>query len=619
MAIQYDKIKLIIWDLDDTFWDGTLSEGPITPIAENQELIKTLIDRGIVNMVCSKNDAVPAEAKLTELGVADFFVFNSINWLPKGQRIADRINEMGLRPVNCLFIDDNIQNLEEAKFCAEGIMTALPSEIEGIKEYFKSKPVSDIAHKRLKQYKVLETKAKAAAEFRDNTEFLFSSNIRVDIIYDCTPELDRLAELVLRTNQLNFTKRRDTKEEVEALINDPDCKTGYIKVRDNFGDYGITGFFAIKGGKCIHFLFSCRTIGQGVEQYVYATLGWPKLETIQPVIGNVDQSDAPKWINQKSGLIEDCKKNDSVKILFKGACDLGQMAMYLDSDKIIEEFTYIGKDRHNHIEFHNHSVNYLQFPFLDAVQRAQLLKLPFADAEMFNTQLYSQDVALVVVSTMIEPNLGIYRRKKDGFEIAVLESRYPLTDSTNWQKYINHEIFDADNSFTEDFLKQFSRDFEFVGTLSPEQILANAKTLIKKVNPKTKICFILGPELEFKKETKEAYRGRHIQYAAINKLFREYAANDPKMLLLDTNEFVKEQSDFTDNINHWQRKVYYGMAGKVNKYIAQITGTKTNRKSLLFLAFTDIKYRLVRAGFLDTYLWKVMRQLRSITHRKTNE
>lgn len=83
------------------------------------------------------------------------------------------------------------------------------------------------------------------------------------------------------------------------------------------------------------------------------------------------------------------------------------------------------------------------------------------------------------------------------------------------------------------------------------------------------------------------------------------------MLLLDTNDFVKSQNDFTDNINHWQRKVYYGMASRLNEYITQITGCKVSQKSRLFLAFTDVKYRLVRAGFLETALWKAIRRLRN--------
>ena len=101
MSIDFTNIKLIIWDLDDTFWKGTLSEGPVIPIPENNVLIKSLTDHGIVNSICSKNDWQPTVDKLQELAVNDFFVFKSIDWTPKGPRISQLIKDMGLRPVNC--------------------------------------------------------------------------------------------------------------------------------------------------------------------------------------------------------------------------------------------------------------------------------------------------------------------------------------------------------------------------------------------------------------------------------------------------------------------------------------------------------------------------------------
>ena len=160
-ASELSKIKLVIWDLDDTFWQGTLSEGEITPIEENIELVKALTDRGIVNSICSKNDAAPAEDKLKELNVADFFVFKSINWEPKGQRISNLIKEMGLRPVNCLFIDDNVVNLNEAKFYEPQLMTMEPEKIEYLQNFVAESVATDSTHKRLKNYKVLEEKQQA--------------------------------------------------------------------------------------------------------------------------------------------------------------------------------------------------------------------------------------------------------------------------------------------------------------------------------------------------------------------------------------------------------------------------------------------------------------------------
>ena len=51
-----EPIKLVIWDLDETFWKGTLSEGQIYPIKKNIEIIETLTKRGIINSIVSKND-----------------------------------------------------------------------------------------------------------------------------------------------------------------------------------------------------------------------------------------------------------------------------------------------------------------------------------------------------------------------------------------------------------------------------------------------------------------------------------------------------------------------------------------------------------------------------------
>ena len=80
------KVKLIIWDLDETFWKGTLSDNgkdsTVIPIEEHKQLVKLLSYRGIINTICSKNDAQCAETELKRQKIADFFVFNSINWAP---------------------------------------------------------------------------------------------------------------------------------------------------------------------------------------------------------------------------------------------------------------------------------------------------------------------------------------------------------------------------------------------------------------------------------------------------------------------------------------------------------------------------------------------------------
>ena len=277
----------MVWDLDDTFWEGTLSEGEIKPINDNISLVKILTDRGVVNSICSKNDYSEVAIKLNELGVLDYFVFCSIDWTPKGQRLQSLINRMGLRPENTLFIDDNLSNLGETQHYCNNIMVSDPSIISSMSAYFSHLPETDNKHSRLMRYKVLEEKDKTRQQYADNESFLYSTNTQVEICKDCIDQIERIEELILRTNQLNFTKKRISKGELIQLVNDNSVQSAYVKVKDKFGDYGIVGFYALRGDELIHYLFSCRTIGQGVEQYVYSTLGCPKITVKEPVISEL--------------------------------------------------------------------------------------------------------------------------------------------------------------------------------------------------------------------------------------------------------------------------------------------------------------------------------------------
>ncbi len=202
---QFDKIKLVIWDLDETFWKGTFSEGNVEIPDQNRSLIALLTDIGIVNSICSKNDEMQVMDYLKGQGLEEYFVFPSINWQPKGARIKQLISDMQLRPANVLFSDDNPSNLGEASFSCPEIMTGTPALIPQLLANAEKAERKDPKHKRLQQYRILEEKHQARSEFRSNEEFLYKSNIRVEISTDCATNLDRIHDLILRSNQLNFT------------------------------------------------------------------------------------------------------------------------------------------------------------------------------------------------------------------------------------------------------------------------------------------------------------------------------------------------------------------------------------------------------------------------------
>lgn len=602
--IDTSKIKLVIWDLDDTFWKGTLSEGPIESISSNIQLVKDLTDRGIVNTICSKNDYEPTVNKLQELGIDDFFVFKSIDWTPKGQRISQLIKDMGLRPVNCLFLDDNVVNLNEAKFYSKELMIGEPSDISHLLDFCSSTDATDIKHKRLNQYKVLEEKQKAKAEAGDNLQFLYASNTTVEIHKDCKKVSDRLFELINRTNQLNFTKNRCSREEFDATLDDNDVNNGYVTVKDNFGDYGIVGFFSVKNNKCIHFLFSCRTIGQGVEQWVYSTLGCPELNIVGEVVNKVENIEAPAWINQEKN--EDSRPDSiektNLKLVFKGACDLSIMSSFLNSNNIIEEFTYIS-DKKIGIEHHNHSVNYLSLPFLTKEEQDVLLsECIFNDEGIFKTHMYDDDVAIVFLSTQIEPNLGIYKKKGSELRFAYSEYTSPMTDKGSWDEYVNDRLYNVDFSY--DWLEWFSSNYDFIGRLTPQDVADNVKLTLQKVGPKTKVCLILGSETPYLANTQKAYKDRHIFYKEVNHLLLKMAEVEPRLLLINVNDYIRSQNDFTNNINHFKRDIYYKMAQKANEYIYN-----TTNRSVVQSAF-QYEFNTILKSVKD----KFIQNLRKIYH-----
>ncbi len=575
--MDYSAIKLIIWDLDETFWNGVLSDENIEIIDSNIELVKKCIDAGVMCSICSKNDENKAIAKLKEIGIYSLFVFCSINWTAKGVRVSEIIKEIQLRPENVLFIDDNALNRNEVLSCSPGIHVADVDVLDDLQQYFNEVEKKDIEHKRLKQYKVLENKKAFKASLGSNEEFLIKSNIRVDIKKDCLEHIQRIHELILRSNQLNFTKVRSSEEELLDLLRDSDNQCGYVEVKDNFGDYGIVGFYAIKANKLLHYVFSCRTLGMGIEQYVYQQIGKPLLNVIGEVVSDVT---TPKvtWITQVTENSQGHKdKLNNGIIISKGPCDMSQLFAYIhESSNIITEFTYVS-NQGVLMEARNHTTQILNCLKLSSSDKHRLCNiLPFCDDLFFKTRLFDDDISFAIISVFSEANLGVYREKSTGIMIPFGEYVNDLTDEANWDDIINQRCFTANYNFKNDELKFIKENFEFIGRLSPEQTVKNCEDILSHLSTNTVLILNLGSETPFYNNTQKAYEDRHECNAKLNKLLRNWALCEPRLKLLDVNNFIDGQASFTNNINHFQRNIYYKMAKKVVEIIEETGGQIRN-------------------------------------------
>lgn len=151
-----EPVRLVIWDLDETFWKGTLSEGGIELVPRHGELIRTLARRGIISSICSRNDHDAVAQILSDAGIWDYMVMPSVNWEAKGPRLQSLMESFQLRPASALFIDDNHLNREEARHFLPDLQVSDPSIVPVIAtlSQFAGKDDPDLT--RLRQYKLLE-------------------------------------------------------------------------------------------------------------------------------------------------------------------------------------------------------------------------------------------------------------------------------------------------------------------------------------------------------------------------------------------------------------------------------------------------------------------------------
>ncbi|MCX8044612.1 MAG: HAD-IIIC family phosphatase [Desulfobacterota bacterium] len=562
-------IKLVIWDLDETFWKGTLSEGPVAYIQKNHDIVIELSRRGIINSIVSKNTFEDAQKVLEEQGIWDYFVFPRIAWQPKGKLIADLIEQIQLRPENVLFIDDNHLNRIEAEHYNPGIQTAGPEILDTLLDHEACRGKNDKALSRLKQYKVLEQKARdQQTHSGSNEDFLRSCDIKVRIGRDCAAHAERLVELINRTNQLNYTKKRLTREEFERLCEDPQIDKAYIQVSDRYGDYGICGFYARTDHRLEHFVFSCRILHMGVEHWVYHRLGCPALDITGEVATPIDTSLRPDWITEVSGnfLVQPDtrqKKGRSVNIILKGGCDLTGIKNYLmHGVQFTAEVDYVSAASYR---INNSHSEILTRCTPETLQRygEVIDALRFFDRTAFTTSFFSPSYDVYLYSVLDDYTRGLYRYRDTDFVVPFGDFSMDLTDENTWPYHSNRS---AKHRLDRSFLAWFKGNFTFLGPIPPERFQKNIRWLCRRI-PESKLLIVLnGSEVVYRRNPQN---NRWEHHRMMNRILEETVAGMPHVVICDVRSFITSEVDHSHNIRHYTRQGYFRIACRINEILEQ--------------------------------------------------
>ncbi|MGO8772930.1 MAG: HAD-IIIC family phosphatase [Terracidiphilus sp.] len=265
-------VKCLVWDLDNTLWDGVLVEdGPAKLRLKPHivQVLKALDERGILHSIASKNNRDEALGVLKNFGIQEYFLCPQISWQPKSESIEAIGRQLNIGIDTLLFVDDSEFELQQVR-AAHPKVRVLNAEryLEIADMEMCQVPVSAESRERRKMYQVESQRQDIAGDFGDDyIAFLRHCNIRLNISSMTGDNLTRVHELTQRTNQMNFSGNRYEKSVLERILSNPYLDTYVLDVEDRFGAYGVVGFCIVDNRVPLmtDLMFSCRVQSKRVE------------------------------------------------------------------------------------------------------------------------------------------------------------------------------------------------------------------------------------------------------------------------------------------------------------------------------------------------------------------
>jgi FkbH-like protein len=301
-AKQGRSFKCLVLDLDNTVWGGVIGDdglegitlGQGSPLGEAytafQEYVRELGRRGVILAVCSKNDESNAlepfekhpEMVLRRPDIASFVA----NWSNKADNIRAIARELNIGLDSLCFIDDN--PFERNLVRQELPMVAVPEVSDDPTSYsvaladagyFEGLSVTDEDRERTSQYQGNKARDVLRATTTDLASYLRGLEMRLVWKRFDRIGLQRIVQLINKSNQFNLTTRRYTDEDVIAVTDDPDAFGLQLRLLDRFGDNGIIAIIigrlqpdralgsGVRGTDLYidTWLMSCRVLGRQVE------------------------------------------------------------------------------------------------------------------------------------------------------------------------------------------------------------------------------------------------------------------------------------------------------------------------------------------------------------------
>jgi FkbH-like protein len=265
-------VKCLVWDLDNTLWNGTIIENDKVTLKDGVvDVIKEVDRRGILQSIASKNNFDHAYQKLKEFGLSEYFLYPQIHWSPKSESIKTIAKSINIGLDTMAFIDDQRFELDEVKYNLENVTCYEEDQLYRMLDFPEMNPrfvTEDSKNRRLMYMNDIQRNKIEDTFTGPKEDFLASLDMHFTIAKAREDDLKRAEELTERTNQLNTTGYTYSHDELNILRQSSDYKLLIASLDDKYGSYGKIGLCLLECRKTEWtiklLLMSCRVMSRGV-------------------------------------------------------------------------------------------------------------------------------------------------------------------------------------------------------------------------------------------------------------------------------------------------------------------------------------------------------------------
>lgn len=273
-------------------------------------------------------------------------------------------------------------------------------------------------------------------------------------------------------------------------------------------------------------------------------------------------------------------------MLLKGPCDLSHSLVYLKNAGVFDAELGYTTDEGKIVAAHNHSAHIEGLRTWSEEQKREIAKdCIFVDPPMLSGKFFSGDYDLIVLSTSFESYYQRYRKK--GTELRVAFAGVNLTNPKHWPRLIEGTYYTGGNTFTEEYLKEFSEKYEYIGITRPEEYLQFLQKCLEWLSEHTKLCLILGATKSV--ADNDIVKLRHEK---LNSAIKVFAESQPRISYIEVDDFITDTSDYTDGINHFSARVYYELAQAIAETIRKAIGKEVVTRSSGTVAFDRVMMKM---------------------------